>query len=84
MSKLGLKKEEELEINQSASIRWIIEKAREFQKNICLCFIDYTKAFDCVDHDKLWKALREMGIPDHLICLLRNQYVGQEATVRTL
>ena len=66
MSKLGLKKEEELEINQSASIRWIIEKAREFQKNICLCFIDYTKAFDCVDHDKLWKALREMGIPDHL------------------
>ena len=84
MSKLGLKKEEELEINQSASIRWIIEKAREFQKNICLCFIDYTKAFDCVDHDKLWKALREMEIPDHLTCLLRNLYVGQEATVRTL
>ena len=83
MSKLGLKKEEELEINQSASIRWIIEKAREFQKNICLCFIDYTKAFDCVDHDKLWKALREMGIPDHLICLLRNLYVSQEATVRS-
>ena len=84
MSKLGLKKEEELEINQSASIRWIIEKAREFQKNICLCFIDYTKAFDCVDHDKLWKALREMGIPDHLTCLLRNLYAGHEATVRTL
>ena len=64
----------------------MIEKARGLKKklNIYLCFIDYTKAFDCVDHDKLWKALREMGIPDHLICLLRNQYVGQEATVRTL
>ena len=82
MSKLGLKKEEELEINQSASIRWIIEKAREFQKNICLCFIDYTKAFDCVDHGKLWKDLKEMGIPDHPTCLLRNLYMGQEATVR--
>ena len=84
MSKLGLEKEEELEINQIANIRWIIEKARDFQKNIYLCFIDYTKAFDRVDQDKLWKALREVGIPDHLTCLLRNQYVGQEATVRTL
>ena len=58
--------------DQIANIHWIIEKAREFQKNIYLCFIDYTKAFDCVDHDKLWKALKEMGIPDHLTCLLRN------------
>ena len=70
--------------DQIASIRWIIEKAGEFQKNIYLCFIDYSKAFDCVDHDKLWKALREMGIPDCLTCLLRNLYVGQEARVRTL
>ena len=70
--------------DQIANILWIIEKVREFQKNIYLCFIDYTKAFDCVDHDKLWKALREMEIPDHLTCLLRNLYVGQEATVRTL
>ena len=61
-----------------------MEKAKEFQKNIYLCFIDYTKAFDCVDHDKLWKALREMGIPDHLTYLLRNLCAGQEATVRTL
>ena len=76
MSKLGLKKEEELEINQSASIRWIIEKAREFQKNIYLCFFDYAKAFDCVDHDKLWKTLRDTGIQDHLTCLLRNLYIG--------
>ena len=68
--------------DQIASIHWIIEKAREFQKNIYFCFIDYTKAFDCVDHDKLWKILREMGIPDHLTCLLRNLYAGQEATVR--
>ena len=60
-----------------------MEKAREFQKNIYFCFIDYTKAFDCVDHNKLWKILKEMGIPDHLICLLRNLYAGQEATVRT-
>ena len=67
--------------DQIAHIRWIIEKAREFQKNIC--FIDYAKAFDCVDHNKLWKILQEMGIPDHLTCLLRNLYVGQEATVRT-
>ena len=66
--------------NQIANIRWIIEKAREFQKNIYLCFINYAKAFDCVDHDKLWKALREMGIPDSLICLLRNLYAGQEAS----
>ena len=66
-----------------ANICWIIEKAREFQKNIYFCFIDYAKAFDCVDHNKLRKILREMGIPDHLTCLLRNLYVGQEATVRT-
>ena len=59
------------------------EKARDFQKNICFCFIDYAKAFDCVDHHKLWKILKEMGIPDHLICLLRNLYAGQEAAVRT-
>ena len=65
-----------------AKICWIIEKAREFQKNIYFCFIDYAKAFDCVDHNKLWKILREMGIPDHLTCLLRNLYAGQEATVR--
>ena len=69
--------------DQIANIRWIIEKAREFQKNIYFCFIDYAKAFDCVDHNKLWKILKEMGIPDHLICLLRNLYVGQKATVRT-
>ena len=68
--------------DQIANIRWIIEKAREFQKNIYLCFIDYTKAFDCIDH-KLWKILKEMGIPDHLTCLLRNLYSDQEATVRT-
>ncbi len=69
--------------NQIANIRWIMEKAREFQKNIYFCFIDYAKAFDCVDHNKLWKILKEMGIPDHLTCLLRNLYAGQEATVRT-
>ena len=69
--------------NQIANIHWIIEKAREFQKNIYFCFIDYTKAFGCVDHNKLWKILKEMGIPDHLTCLLRNVYAGQEATVRT-
>ena len=67
---------------QIANIRWIIEKARELQKNIYFCFIDYAKAFDCVDHNKLWKILQEMGIPDHLTCLLRNLYAGQEATVR--
>ena len=69
--------------DQMATIHWIIEKAREFQKNIYFCFIDYTKAFDCVDHNKLWKILKEMGISDHLTCLLRNLYVSQEATVRT-
>ena len=65
------------------AIYWIIKIAREFQKNIYFCFIDYAKAFDCVDHNKLWKTLREMGIPDHLTCLLRNLCAGQEATVRT-
>ena len=69
--------------DQIANIHWIIEKAREFQKNIYFCFIDYAKAFDCVDHNKLWEILQEMGIPDHLTCLLRNLYAGQEATVRT-
>ena len=69
--------------DQIANIRWIREKAREFQKNIYFCFTDYAKAFDCVDHNKLWKILKEMGIPDHLTCLLRNLYTGQEATVRT-
>ena len=69
--------------DQIANIHWIIGKAREFQKNIYFCFIDYVKAFDCVDHNKLWKILKEMGIPDHLTCLLRNLYAGQEATVRT-
>ena len=69
--------------DQLANIRWIIEKARKFQKNIYLCFIDYATAFDCVDHNKLWKILQEMGILDHLRCLLRNLYAGQEATVRT-
>ena len=68
---------------QIANIHWIIEKAREFPKNIYFCFINYTKTFDCVDHNKLWKILKEMGIPDHLTCLLRNIYAGQEATVRT-
>ena len=69
--------------DQIAKICWIIEKTREFQKNIYFCFIDYAKAFDCVDHKKLWKILKKMGIPDHLTCLLRNLYAGQEATVRT-
>ena len=68
--------------DQMANIRWIMEKAREFQKNSYFCFIDYVKAFDCVDHNKVWKILKKMGIPDHLICLLRNLYAGQEATVR--
>ena len=68
--------------DQIANIHWIIEKAREFQKNIYFCFIDYAKAFDCVDHHKLWKILKEMGIPDHLTCLLRNLCAGQEATDR--
>ena len=69
--------------DQIANIRWIIQKAREFQKNIHFCFTDYAKAFDCVDHNKRWKILKEMGIPDHLTCLLRTLYAGQEATVRT-
>ena len=69
--------------DQIANIHWIIEKARQFQKNIYFCFIDYANAFDCVDHHKLWKILKDMGIPDHLTCLLRNLYAGQEATVRT-
>ena len=68
--------------DQIVNIRWIIEKSREFQKNIYFCPIDYAKAFDCVDHNKLWKILTEMEIPDHLTCLLRNLYAGQEATVR--
>ena len=69
--------------DQIANIHWIIEKAREFQKNIHFCFIDYAKAFDCVDHNKPWKILKAIGIPEHLTCLLRNLYAGQEATVRT-
>ena len=69
--------------DQIANIRWIMENAREFQKNIYFCFIDYAKAFDCVDHNQLWKILQEMGIPDHLTCLLRNLYAGEETTVRT-
>ena len=69
--------------DQIANICWIIEKARESQENIYFCFIDYAKAFDCVNHNKLWKFLKEMGIPDHLTCFLRNLYAGQEATVRT-
>ena len=68
---------------QIVNVHWIIKKVREFQKNIYFCFIDYAKAFDCVDHNKLWKILQEMGISDHLTCLLRNLYAGQEATVRT-
>ena len=70
--------------DQIVNIRWIIQKAREFQKNIHLSFIDYAKPFDCMNHNKLWKALKAIGIPDHLACLLRNLYVGQEGTVRTL
>ena len=82
MFKLGLEKARGTR-DQIANIRWIIKKAREFQKNIYFCFIDYAKAFDCVDHNKLWKILKEMGISDHLTCLLRNLYAGQEATIRT-
>ena len=82
MFKLVLEKAEEPEIKLS-NIYWIIEKAREFQKNICFCFIDYVKAFDCVDHNKPWKIMKEMGIPEHLTCLLRNLCAGQESTVRT-
>ena len=70
-------------IDKITNIHWIIEKAREFQKNIYFCFIDYAKAFDCVDHNKLWEILKEMGIPDHMTSLLRYLYAGQEATVRT-
>ena len=81
MFKLDLEKAEELEIKLPTSAG--SSKKREFQKNIYFCFIDYAKAFDCVDHNKVWKILKEMGIPDHLICLLRNLYAGQEATVRT-
>ena len=77
MFKLVLEKAED----QIANICWIIEKAREFQKNIYFCFIDYTKAFDCVHHNKLWKILKEMGIPDHLTCLLKNLYASQEVTI---
>ena len=69
--------------DQVVNIHWIIKKSRKFQKNIYFCLIDYTKAFDCVDHNKLWKILKEMGIPDHLTCLLRNLYAGQDTTVRT-
>ena len=81
MFKLVLEKAKEPEI-KFANIRWIMEKAREFQKSICFCFIDYAKAFDCVDHNKLWKILKEMGIPDHLIYIRKNLYAGQETTVR--
>ena len=82
MFKLVLEKAEEPEIKFPTSA-WIMEKAREFQKNISFCFIDYAKAFDCVDHNKPWEILKEMGIPDDLTCLLRNLYASQEATVRT-
>ena len=70
--------------DQTDNIHWITEKAREYQQNIYFCFTDYAKAFDCVDHNKLWKILKEMEIPDHLTCLLRNLYAGQEATIRTV
>ena len=82
MFKLVLEKAEKTR-DQIANIHWIMEKAREFQKNIYFCFIDYAKAFDYVDHNKLWKILKQMGISDHLTCLLRNLYAGQEATFRT-
>ena len=82
MVKLDLEKGEEPR-DQIANIHWITENAREFQKNFYICFIDYAKAFDCVDHNKLWKILQEMGIPYHLTSLQRNLYAGQEATVRT-
>ena len=81
MYKLNLEEAEEPE--SIANVLWIIEKAREFQTNIYFCFIDYIKVFACVDHNKLWKILEEMAIADHLTCLLRNPYTGQEATVRT-
>ena len=82
MFKLDLEKAEEAEIKLPTSAR-SLKKQESSRKNIYICFIDYAKAFDCVDHKKLWKILKEMGIPDHLICLLRNLYAGQEATVRT-
>ena len=82
MLKLDLEKAEET-TDQIPNICWTIEKTREFQKNIYFCFIDYAKAFGCVDHDKLWEILKEMGVPDHLTCLRRNLYAGQEATVRS-
>ena len=82
MFKLALKKGRGTR-DQIPNIRWFIKKAKEFQKNIYFCFIDYAKDFDCVDHNKLWKILQEMGVPDYLTCLLRNLYAGQEATVRT-
>ena len=81
MFQLDLEKAEER--NQIANIRWIIKKTRELQKNIYFCFIDNNKAFDCMDHNELWKILKDMGIPDHLTCLMRNLYAGQEATVKT-
>ena len=81
MYKLDLEKAEEPEIKLPTSVG--SQKKKEFQKNIYFCFTDYSKVFDCVDHNKLWKLLKEMGIPDHLTCLLRNLYAGQEATVRT-
>ena len=76
---LKLDLEKRVTKDQIANIHWIIKKAREFQRTIYFCFIDYAKAFDCVDHNKLWKILQSMGIPDHLTCLLRNLYAGQEA-----
>ena len=82
MYKLDLEKAEEQEINLPIPC-WIIEKVREFQKNIYFCCIDYAKAFDCVDHNKLWKILKQMGVSDHLICLLRSLYAGKKAAVRT-
>ena len=78
----GFRKDRETR-DQIANIRWIIKKARGFQKNVYFCFIDYAKTFDCVDHNKLWKILQEIGVPDHITYLLRNLYAGQEATVRT-
>ena len=77
----GFRKDREVR-DQIANICWVIEKVREFQKNIYFCFIDYVKAFDCVDHNKLWKIIKEIGIPDHLTCLLRNLYEGQKASVK--
>jgi len=82
MFKLGLEKAEEPQIKLPTSTG-SSKKAREFQKNIYFCFIDYAKAFDCMDHNKLWEILQQMGLPDHLTCLLSSQYAGQEATVRT-